>query len=177
MQTEFPKSDSQFLKAEQFQDNEMALTFKGWEKKANVDLLDKDGNCKMNWKQRLKYCLKYSFPEYAVDETGEQMKGKDGKPFRNRHWDSAYPQGYSIVYHFDEGTLESGSKPLWDEFCAKRPAPGEVITIIRTGQAMETEWTIQRPPKAKTAVPGIPDIQIKNEPDELDRIPTEDVPF
>ena len=142
MNTEFPKSDKQFLKASVFQDQEIPLTFKGWEKKKNEDYI-KDGKVVATWKQRIKYVLRYSYPEYALDEAGEKII-KDGHAVKNRNFDPQCPQGYSINYLFEEGKIESGSMPLFNAFCLVRPKPGDVITIKRTGKDKETKWTVKK---------------------------------
>ena len=79
MNTDFPKQAMSFLKADNFQDQELTLTYKGWEKKANVDREARGKAPATTWKQTLKYCLSYSFPEFAVDEIGEKIMGRDGK--------------------------------------------------------------------------------------------------
>ena len=144
MNTDFPKSNSNYLKATIFQDQEMPLTYKGWEKKGNEDITAKGGNAGISWKARLKYQLRYSYPEFAIDEIGEKMLDKDGNQRKNRNYDPDYPQGHSILYHFDEGVLESGSLPLFQAFCMVRPAPGELITIKRTGEGKETKWFVKK---------------------------------
>jgi len=68
---------------------------------------------------------------------------KNGKNFKNRNYDPNYPHGYSIVYYFDIGKLESGSLPLWNEFCQKQPKPGEHLLIGKTGKDKETRWFVQ----------------------------------
>lgn len=141
MQTSFPQPS--YLTAKQFQDNEKTLTYKGWEKVSNED----DPSNKQNprtWKQKLKYMLPYSYPEWAVDEAGDKKVGRDGEPFRNKYWDDAYPRGYAIKYIFDEGELEAGSKPLFEAFCQIQPKPGEQVKIMRTGEDKETKWSVRR---------------------------------
>lgn len=142
MNTEFPKSENSFLKAKQFQDTQVALTYQGWEKKGNEGQTIKGKVT--SWKDNLMYCLKYTYPEFAIDQTGEKRIGKDGQPFRNRYYDPSFKHGYSILYHFKEGTLESGSLPLWQAFCQVGPKPGELLIISRTGQKEETTWKVQR---------------------------------
>ena len=66
MNTSFPKSENKYLKTENFQDQEIPLTFKGWEKKGNVDREFKGQ--KVSWKQSLKYQLRYSYPQFATLE-------------------------------------------------------------------------------------------------------------
>jgi len=142
MNTEFPKSEKQFLKASLFQDQEIPLTYRGWSKKGNEDYV-KDGKVVTTWKTKIKYTLRYSYPEYALDEAGDKII-KDGQPIKNRNWDEKFPKGYSILYHFDEGQLESGSLPLFSAFCLVRPKPGDVLTINRTGEGQETKWKVLR---------------------------------
>lgn len=161
MLTEFPKSDSQFLKATMFQDQEIPLTFKGWEKKANKDREGKGGKPGSTWKQNLKYVLRYSYPEHAKDEAGETIM-RDGKPLVNRNYDPAFPQGYTILYHFEEGQLESGSLPLFTAFCMVRPNAGDTITVNRTGIDKETKWRVKKINWDKLAQTSeLPDIQIE----------------
>lgn len=159
MQTEFPKSESSFLKAGQFQDQEIPLTFRGWEKKGNEDREVK--GVKQSWKQNLKYCLRYSYPEYAIDEAGEKMLGKDGQPFKNKNYDPNFPHGYTVVYHFEEGVFDSGSLPLWNAFCLVRPNPGDLLLIGKTGKDKETKWTVKKAHSSKaTTMDEIPTIQL-----------------
>ena len=173
MNTAFPQSNNKYLKAESFQDREVTLTYKGWEKKANEDDDPTKKNAK-TWKQKIKYQLRYSWPEWAIDETGEKMLGSDGQPFRNRYWDPKHPHGYSIIYYFEEGQLESGSKPLFESFCMVGPKPGEKLTIKRTGIDKETKWFVRRYGALTNVHPQeVPEIQVGNE--ELG--PDEDLPF
>ncbi len=144
MNTDFPKATGEFLKAEMFQDQEIPLTFKGWEKKANVDREGKNGKPGSTWKQNLKYQLRYSYPEWAKDEAGENILDKNGKPFKNRNYDPNYPQGYSVVYHFSEGKLETGSLPLFNAFCMVQPRPGDRLLIGKTGIDKETKWKVRK---------------------------------
>ena len=146
---DFPKRENQFLKASAFQDSDIPLTFIGWGKKGNEDIDTKDG--KIEWKKRLKYQLRYSYPEFALDEAGEKQLGKDGQPRRNGNYDPKYPKGYSIVYKFEEGTLESGSLPLFNAFCMVRPKKGDVITIRREGIDKETKWFVKKSATASHA--------------------------
>lgn len=173
MNTSFPKSENKYLKAENFQDQEIPLTFKGWEKKANADREFKGKT--QSWKQSLKYQLRYSYPEFAIDEAGEKILGKDGKPFQNKNYDPKYPQGYSIVYHFDEGQLESGSLPLWNAFCLVQPEKGDKLTIGKTGKDKETKWKVRRISNGHLAESReLPDIQL----DDIGGLPDgEEVPF
>lgn len=142
VQKEFPKNNSTYLKTSLFQDTEVPLTFKGWDKKANEDREVKGQ--KKSWKESLKYCLRYSYPEYAKDEAGEYRLDKNGKQFKNSNYDPNYPHGYTIVYHFDEGDLETGSLPLFQAFCSVRPKMGEVVLIFKTGIDKETKWRVKR---------------------------------
>ena len=159
METGFPKANTSFLKASDFQDQEIPLTFKGWEKKANTDR-EVNGKVVATWKQNLKYMLKYTYPQFAIDEAGEQRIGKDGKPFQNSNYDPKFPQGYTIVYHFEEGQLESGSLPLWNAFCHVSPEPGDQLVIGKTGLEKETKWKVRRALN-KSAVQGeLPSIQL-----------------
>ena len=147
--TEFPASTSMFLKASSFQDQEIPLTYKGWKEKANEDLAKKDGQV-IPWKSRVKYCLRYSYPEFAIDEFGEKRTDESGNVMKNKNYDSQYPQGYSIVLMFDEGELETGSLPLWNAFCLIKPKVGELLSISRTGQSRETKWDVKRLAYPKT---------------------------
>lgn len=143
MQSEFPKSNSTYLKTSMFQDQEVPLTFLGWDKKANEDRVV-DGKVVSSWKEKLKFCLRYSYPEMAKDEAGELRLDKNGKPFKNSNWDPNYPHGYTIVYHFQEGDLETGSLPLFNAFCGARPSPGELVLVFKTGIDKETKWRVRR---------------------------------
>lgn len=148
-----------------FQDQEIPLTFKGWQKKANEDIAAKGGKQAISWKQRLKYQLRYSYPEFALDEAGEQIIDvKTGNPMRNKHYDPKYPHGYSISYFFEEGVLESGSLPLFNCFCLVQPQPGEVITINRTGEGQETKWKVKRVTKGEVhaSQSDVPDIDFSS---------------
>lgn len=140
LNTEFPatKIEKSFLKATDFQDSPKTLKFLGWKKKANEDV---NG---VSWKERLKYCLRYTYPQYVLDEAGEKVIGKDGKPWQNKNYDPAYPKGYSIVYKFAEGEFESGSWPLWKAFCSVQPAVGDNLILNRTGEGKDTEWAVVR---------------------------------
>lgn len=138
LNTEFPATSIKhdYLKTSDFQDTEKTLKFLGWKKKGNADSGGK------TWKDRLDYMLSYSYPQFALDKTGEKKLNKDGTPWQNRNWDSNYPQGYSIVYIFAEGELDSGSLPLFDAFCKARPKVGDQVTIGKTGKALETKWRV-----------------------------------
>lgn len=173
MNTEFPKSERQFLKAQVFQDQEIPLTYTGWSKKANEDRI-KDGAVKSTWKQNLKYVLRYSYPEFALDEAGEKIL-KEGQPIKNRNYDPKFPKGYSIVYHFEEGQLESGSLPLFSAFCLVRPKPGDVISISRTGKDKETKWSVKKMPVGQIHAKAMEMREIQLEDEELQ--PDDEVPF
>lgn len=138
LNTDFPAQSikHEYLKVADFQDREHTLKYLGWKKKANEDA---NG---VSWKERLKYCLKYTYPQFALDEAGDKKVGKDGQPWQNRNWDPNFPKGYSIVYKFAEGELESGSSPLWEAFCKARPKVGDQVTISKTGEAKETKWRV-----------------------------------
>jgi len=170
METNFPDDFGKFIKPSDFQDAEIKLVFLGWEKKANEDDSFDRKNAK-TWKQKLLYQLRFSYPEYAVDATGEKILGNDGEPFINHYWDSNYSKGYTILYHFEQGQLESGSLPLFRAFCRVKPTPGEEIIISRSGKQQETKWTIRR--LKSSVVSGVSKIQISE--DELE--PDSDVPF
>lgn len=163
MNTDFPKQDTKFLKADMFQDSETTLTFKGWEKHANEDRTVK-GQVR-SWKESLKYCLRYSYPEFAMDEAGEQRVGKDGKPFRNRNYDPKFPKGYTIKYFFEEGEFDSGSLPLWNAFCVVNPKPGEMLVVGKTGKDKETKWSVRRVSKRQASFSDqeLPEIQLNEE--------------
>lgn len=160
METEFPKSQNNYLTAKDFQDNEVTLTFKGWNKKANEDRL-KDGKVTKTWVDCLDYCLKYSYPEMAVDKAHRQILDDAGQPMKNRNFDPKYPQGYSIQYIFEEGTLESGSMPLFNAFSRLRPSVGERIVMMRTGELLETKWFLCR--KADRDRKEVPEIQTEKQ--------------
>ena len=169
MQTEFPDDRGKYLKASDFQDTEICLTFQGWTKKANADDPAEKKNAK-TWKQKLIYMLRYSYPEWATDEAGEKVLNESGEPFQNRYWDSAFSKGYSIVYSFTEGDLESGSLPLWKAFCRIKPKLGESIIISRTGSQKETKWAIRRVAPRTAGV-------TRTEISESELVPDETLPF
>lgn len=172
---EFPESTDLFLKAVDFQDNEQEVVFQGWKKKSNED----DSSTRKNprtWKEKLDFTLSYSYPEKAKDKAGDPvLDNETGQPITNKYWDAEHPHGYSVVYIFDNGELESGSKPLFETFCRLRPKKGETISILRTGTGLETAWTIKR------VKPGIPDIQVDapqtNDPLDSVDLKQTDVPF
>lgn len=146
MNTEFPKSESSFLNAKDFQDNPKIVTFKGWERKPNEDKPAMGKRPATSWRDTLKYCLAYTFPEWALNkETGEQRLDKDGKPFRNSNYLPEFPHGYTLVYHFEEGVLETGSAPLFEKFKRLQPQKGEKLTMVRTGAVKEEmKWDVRR---------------------------------
>ena len=173
MKHDFPERKNAYLKAEDFQDNETTLTYLGYDEKPNED--DPKGQKGgRTWKEKLKYQLRYSYPQMAVDEAGEQRVGKDGEPFQNRHWNPEYPHGYSIVYHFDEGDLESGSLPLFDQFCIRRPKSGEKVAILRTGKDKETKWSLRVLGRTQS---DVREIQLDRTPDQLDSVDLDRTPF
>lgn len=160
--TDFPSPKNAFLKASMFQDQEIPLTYKGWDKKSNEDRTI--GGVLKSWKANLKYMLRYSYPEFAIDEAGEQKLDKEGKPWRNKYYDKDFPRGYSIVFHFEEGDLESGSLPLFEAFCMVKPRPGEMLTIKRTGIDKETKWFVKKVTSKEGADPdGLPTVQLEDE--------------
>jgi hypothetical protein len=142
--SDFPKADNKYIKSSDFQDNETTLTFLSWEKKGNVDREGKNGKPGTTWKQNLKYQLRYSYPKFAVDEAGEKILGTDDKPFVNKNYDENYPNGYSIIYKFEEGQLDAGSLPLFNAFCKAQPKKGDTIKILRTGVDKETKWKVSK---------------------------------
>lgn len=165
MNNEFPKSTDKYLKAEMFQDQEIPLTYLGWEKKGNEDRTIK--GVTKSWKENVKYCLRYSYPEYAMDmTTGEKMLGSDGQPFINRNYDPAFPKGYTVVYHFEEGQLESGSLPLFKAFCMVRPKSGDQLVIGKTGKDKETKWKVKKSDKNSIS---------SSQKEELDTIQLDDL--
>src|SRR3990167_9622264 len=166
MNADFPDDFGKFIKASDFQDTEIQLIYKGWEKKANDDDPAEKKNAK-TWKQKIKYQLRYSYPEFATDETGDQILGDNGEPFRNRYFDPEMPKGYSILYYFEEGTLESGSPPLFRAFCRIKPKEGERISISRSGKDKETKWSVRRIKPMTTS--GVSRIQISEEEMEIGR--------
>lgn len=173
LQQDFPKRENQFLKASAFQDSDIPLTFIGWKKKANEDIETKSG--KVEWKKRLKYMLRYSYPEFALDEAGEKQLDKDGNPKKNGNYDPNFPKGYSIVYAFEEGVLESGSLPLFNAFCMVRPKKGDVITIRREGIDKETKWFVRKSAGAVHAQTNEKVIHVDSEYGPL--APDEETPF
>lgn len=145
MESEFPASTDTYLKAKDFQDCPTTLTYKGWDRKANED--DKEGEKKtlLKWDEKIKYCLRYSYPQWATDENGVKRKSpQTGEAFENSNYVEEFKHGYSIVYHFAEGDLESGSNPLYKAFCKLRPSIDEQITVLRTGAGLETKWSLKR---------------------------------
>lgn len=151
MNTEFPQETKKFLNSKDFQDQKRTLTFRGWEKVANVDKPASGRLPASTWQQTLKFCLRYTYPEFAVDtQTGIQRKDAEGKPWKNRYYDPNYPQGYLIKYIFDEGVLESGSLPLWKAFCMVSPAPGNRLVIGKTGKDKETVWEVKKTSSGST---------------------------
>lgn len=178
METDFPKSDNKFIKADMFQDQELPLTYKGWEKHGNEDRTFKGKT--RSWKENLKFQLRYSYPEYAIDEAGEKRTGKDGKPFTNRFYDPKFPKGYTIRYFFEEGQFESGSLPLWNAFCMVRPKVGDLLVIGKTGKDKETKWKVKATSKSQIQASinernsgELPDIQLEPIPFEN----SDEVPF
>lgn len=144
MPTEFPTPQNRFFKAKDFQDQEITLTYKKWEKKGNEDMTAKDGTV-LSWKSRLKYMLRYSYPKFATDEAGEQIiDSETGEPRENRNYDPNYPKGWTVEYHFEEGVLTCGSLPLFNAFGMVQPKPNDRLIISRTGEAMETEWKVRK---------------------------------
>lgn len=163
MQNEFPKINTEYLRTSMFQDSEVCLTYLGWDRKANEDREVKGQ--KKSWKENLKYCLRYSYPEMAKDEAGEPRVDKNGKQFRNSNYDPNYPHGYTIIYHFEEGNLETGSLPLFNAFCALRPSPGEKVLIFKTGIDKETKWRVRRASgdfEQRHPKDDLPEIQLEN---------------
>ena len=162
MKRDFPKQQSAFLKAENFQDQLLTLTYKGWDQKTNEDRPARGKMSATTWKQTLKYQLRYSYPEFQLDEAGEKVLDDAGNPRKNKNYDPAYPHGYSITYHFEEGTLESGSYPLFNAFCLVRPAPGDRLVIGKTGKDKETVWSVKKVQAGQTQIASsdkdIPDI-------------------
>lgn len=142
METNFPKSQSDYIKADVFQDSQIPVRYIGYSKKANEDRTVK-GKV-VSWKESLKFTLRYSYPEMAKDEAGELRLDKEGKPFQNQNYDPNYPHGYSIIYHFDIGNFESGSLPVWNAFKQLQPKPGDHLLISKTGKDKETRWTIKK---------------------------------
>lgn len=137
MNTEFPqgKAGNKFIKADAFQDRPLTLTYQGWEKK---------GNNGEDWKDKLDFNLKYSYPQFALDKAGQQQIGRDGKPMENSNYDPDFPHGYSVNYIFNEGTINSGSLPLFREFCRVNPKPGDSLSLLRTGQGVKTTYSISK---------------------------------
>lgn len=156
MNTEFPKSENQFIKSEIFQDSVVPFVFKGWEKKHNEDRKNS------TWKQNLKFVLRYSYPQFALDEVGEKIM-KDGQPMPNSNYDPKYPQGYTIVYFFEEGRFESGSLPLWKAFCMVRPKAGDTLLIGKTGKNKETKWKVKKSMVFSATAGELPEIQLLEE--------------
>lgn len=175
MQHSFPQSKSTFLKATDFQDTDKILTYQGWDKRANENREARGKMPASTWQQNLKFCLKYSYPEYAIDPaTGEKRLDSGGQPFKNSNYDENFPHGYMIVYNFDEGVFESGSSPLFKAFCKANPKPGDILVITRTGQKEETKWSVS---KVKNAFPkdDVPSRDV-NEFRDSELEPDEDLP-
>jgi len=171
LNTSFPQSTKKYLKAADFQDNPKTVTFLGWKKKGNED----DPKNKKTWKDKLDYMLRYSYPEMAIDpRTGEQRL-HEGKPFKNSNYDPNFPRGYSIVYVFSNGELESGSLPLFEAFCNVGPQPGEKLTIVRRGKDKETVWSVMRTNGA-VHKPEVPEIDFDSPEFSGDPAP-EEPPF
>ena len=172
-QDEFPKAENMYLKAQSFQDQNVPLTYIGWRKIPNQDLPPREGKAGISWKQRLKYQLRYSYPEFALDEAGETRTTDKGEPIKNRNFDPAHPHGYAIEYAFEEGKLQSGSLPLWNTFCIVRPKKGDRVLITRLGKDKETIWKIKKIEAEKPVdfsspeYSGNPDDQEPNEEDIL----------
>jgi len=179
---DFPKPKNSFLKAADFHDNKTTLTYVKWERKSNDDRTDKDGKVVKKWQDCLDFNVKYSFPEFPKDKAGEPMKGKNGEAMRNSNYRPEFPRGYSLVYTFEEGVLESSAGSLWNQLCQLQPKSGEQLTLLRTGKTIvEMKWTVRR--ASNSDVPEI-------DTDEFDRAqatkprfsaeemrPDEDVPF
>lgn len=171
MPTDFPDPKNNYLRAVDFQDRSIPLTYLKFEYKHNEDDAPNKKQPK-RWQDKIKYCLPYTYPEYAINkDTLEQMLDSNGKPFRNSYWNPDYPHGYSILYHFKEGVLESGSKPLFEAFCRLKPKANEKIVIKRTGKQQETEWFVGRAADLKEG--EVPTIQL----DDSELQPDQDVPF
>lgn len=177
---EFPKSKNSFLNAKDFQDNEKVLTYRGWDRKANVDRPAMGKLPASTWQNNLKYCLKYTYPQMATDTmTKEKRLDKNGQPFQNSNYLPEFPQGYTINYFFDEGTFESGSSPLYKAFMVLQPKVGETLIISKTGVKENTRWSVRR---VKSAFPQeTPEIDVDKDFSSRefsgDPNPDEDVPF
>ena len=172
--TDFPKAENEYIKSEIFQDQSIPVIFKGWEKKANEDRKDKEGNLKTGWKQNLKFVLRYSFPEFALDEAGEKILDKEGNPLTNKNYDPKYPHGYTVLYYFDIGKFETGSLPLFRAFCHVQPKTGDLIIIGKVGKDKETKWSVKKAKKdeihAETG-DDIPTIQLNENGEEIEEAP------
>jgi len=169
LNTSFPGQNNKYLKPADFQDQKVTLTYQGWKRKPNVDDPPTKKNAK-TWKQKLIYQLRYSYPEYAVDEAGEKRLGRDGNPMRNSFYLPEYPQGYSIVYVFDEGELESGSLPLFKAFSYAGLQPGDKVSIKRVGKDKETQWFVRK-------VVPVMDVDTRMIVTEDELKPDDEVPF
>src|SRR3990167_9626532 len=156
MQTNFPEAKNRYLKAADFQNTKVKLTYKGWEYIANEDdPANSPKKQRQTWKEKTKYCLSYSWPEFQIDrDTLEFVTDDKGQKMRNSNYKPEYPHGYTIRYHFNEGELESGSYPLFRGFCQLQPKPGEKIVIGRTGTLTETKWSICREGEESTPMTG-----------------------
>jgi hypothetical protein len=142
MGREFPNIQSKYIKGADFQNNPTVLTFRDWCEEPNKDD-EPGGKFTKTWKEKLKYILPYTYPEWAMDTiSGEKKVGRDGKPFKNQFYKSEFPQGYSIKYIFDEGEMKSGSLPLFKAFCRIKPIFGDKVRITRTGEGKDTSWTV-----------------------------------
>ena len=139
LNADFPQSANtkKYFKAEDFQDKEVTLNYLGWKKKPNEDTKT------MSWKDRLKYVMRYSYPQFALDEAGEKKLNEDGTPWQNGNWDPLYPKCWFVVYVFEEGEFDNGIFPLWKLFRKMNPKPGDQVTIGKTGTMKDTVWTMK----------------------------------
>lgn len=172
MQDQFPQIKNRYLKTSSFQDTKITLTYKGWEYVANEDdPSDSPKKVKQTWKEKTKYCLSYSWPEFQVDrDTLEFVMDDQGQKLRNSNYKPEYPHGYSIRYYFNEGELESGSYPLFRGFCQLQPKVGEKVVIGKTGEKTETVWTINRLGQENVPITGetLPDYPPEEAKSDLD---------
>lgn len=182
MNSEFPKLSNSFLNAKSFQDQKLTLTFKGWDRKANEDRPARGKLPASTWKNNLKYVLRYSYPQHQLDEAGEKILDAAGNARTNSNYDPKFPQGYFVVYHFEEGVFESGSLPLFKAFCMVRPKEGDILVIGKTGKDKETKWEVKKVQRdqvhAVRSDQDVPEIDFNSPEYSGDtEPPTDEVPF
>lgn len=163
---EYPDVNT-YLKNEHFQDNPTVLCFKKWEYVENVDdPADSPKKVKLTAKQKRKYVVGKSHRKFLIDDDGQPILDSNGDKIDNQWYIEKYPEGYTIKYTFEEGTLETGSTPLWKAFCTLKPKTGDMLEIVRTGEGTNTKWSVKKyveKPKPTTEINGE---EVSLEPDE-----------